>query len=38
MVEPVDLPEVLQHVKGDEYQGWTILSAFFVEPVEETSF
>lgn len=39
MIEPVDLPEAIHStLKGDEYQGWTILSAFFVEPVEETSF
>src|SRR5690554_5174381 len=39
LVEPLDLPEAVHAtLKGDDYLGWTILSAYYVEPVEKDSF
>ncbi len=39
MVQPSDLPEAIHTKLGeDEFQGWVILSAYFVEPEEKEAF
>lgn len=39
LVESADVPEAIHTtLGGDEYMGWSILSAYFVEPEEATSF
>lgn len=39
LVEPIDLPEAIHStLRGDDYLGWTILSAYYVEPAEADSF
>lgn len=39
MIEPASLPDaVINTLMGDDFSGWVIVSAYFVEPVEASSF
>lgn len=39
MIEPASLPDaVINTLMGDDFNGWVIVSAYFVEPAEAASF